>query len=559
MQRLRNRLSVLAFAGLVVFAFASEASAQRPNTREVRDIVRSLNAKVDDLSYNLTYQLRSSSRSRQTVEEAVTSLDNLKRTISTFENNLETRRENRDDVEEILTAARDVNGFLRGNQPNRNIENAWSDVQNLVNRLAGIYGVAPDWNARVSNSQRDLPARNDDYDISANDQDDRPARPSNTGSAGFTGDLTGTYDIDRSRSESAADIMRDIQVSGSQRTDLQAKLEAPQQIAIGVSGSEVTLASSTGTPITFVADGTEKTEQVDGRTLRVRATLRGDELTVSSLGGETDYTVTFASEDGGRSLKVTRRITTEYLNETIFVDSVYTKSDQVARLGIENVTPSDDTYSDGSYSSNDPTDRGGSRPVGSPNPTLSKPRIGEFLIANGTSVTGVLDTEINTRASQNNDRFRLTVQTPMEYRGAVIEGYISGVGRSGQISGRSNVTFNFERITLRDGKSYDFSGTVVNIKDASGKDVRVDNEGTAKGDSQTRETAKRGGIGAGLGALIGAIAGGGKGAVIGAIIGGGAGAGSVAIMGRDDVRLMPGSTITITSSSPIREPLRRDN
>ena len=50
----------------------------------------------------------------------------------------------------------------------------------------------------------------------------------------------------------------------------------------------------------------------------------------------------------------------------------------------------------------------------------------------------------------------MTVQSPMEFRGAVIEGHVSGVGRSGRVSGRSNVTFNFDTITLRDGKTYDF-------------------------------------------------------------------------------------------------------
>ena len=147
----------------------------------------------------------------------------------------------------------------------------------------------------------------------------------------------------------------------------------------------------------------------------------------------------------------------------------------------------------------------------------------------------------------------MTVQSPVEFRGAVIEGYISGVGRSGKVTGQSNVTFNFEKITLRNGQTYDFAGYLQSIKDQYGKPVRVDNEGTAKGDSQTRETAKRGGIGAGLGAIIGAIAGGGKGAAIGAVIGGGAGAGSVVVQGKDDIRLMPGSTITVQSSSPIRQ------
>ena len=147
----------------------------------------------------------------------------------------------------------------------------------------------------------------------------------------------------------------------------------------------------------------------------------------------------------------------------------------------------------------------------------------------------------------------MTVQSPNEFRGATIEGYISGVGRSGKVSGRSNVTFNFEKITLRNGKTYDFAGNLQSIKDQNGKTVKVDAEGAAKGGSQTTQTAKRGGVGAGIGAIIGAIAGGGTGAAIGAIIGAGAGAGSVIVQGRDDVQLQKGSTITVQSSSPIRQ------
>ena len=117
------------------------------------------------------------------------------------------------------------------------------------------------------------------------------------------------------------------------------------------------------------------------------------------------------------------------------------------------------------------------------------------------------------------------------------------------------MTFNFERITLRSGETYDFGGTLTSIRDQNGKEVKVDAEGTAKGQSQTKETAKRGGLGAGLGAVIGAIAGGGSGAAIGAIIGGGVGAGSVVVQGRDDLRLLKGSTVTIATSSPTKKNL----
>ncbi|HMS39924.1 MAG TPA: YMGG-like glycine zipper-containing protein, partial [Pyrinomonadaceae bacterium] len=75
-------------------------------------------------------------------------------------------------------------------------------------------------------------------------------------------------------------------------------------------------------------------------------------------------------------------------------------------------------------------------------------------------------------------------------------------------------------------------------------------EGVAKGGNQTKTTATRGAIGAGIGAIIGAIAGGGKGAAIGAIIGGGAGAGSVVLTGKEDLELKQGSAISVQSTSP---------
>ena len=79
--------------------------------------------------------------------------------------------------------------------------------------------------------------------------------------------------------------------------------------------------------------------------------------------------------------------------------------------------------------------------------------------------------------------------------------------------------------------------------------VKVDPEGSVKGGNQTHQAMKRGGLGAGIGAIIGGIAGGGGGAAIGAIIGGAGGAGSVAVQGRDDLKLNRGSMITVQSSS----------
>jgi Sec-independent protein translocase protein TatA len=532
MKRLGKLLSVVSVIAFVVLGTASLADAQRRNERQIRDLVRTLNAQIDDFQYGLDHQLRSTSTATRVVDDAHESIRNLQSRVDDFDESLTQKRENRDDVRSIISAAQEVDRFLVQNPQNQRIDSNWRNVRTTINSLASNYGVNTDWSSTANDPQT---SRDNPRAPVINKPGIKTSRPT----SGSNSALTGTYTLDAARSESTADIIANSGVAAGQRQDLESKLEAPEQIAIDVRGNQVTLASSKASPVTFSADGREKTEQLNGRTVRLRATLRGQELTITSLGGETDYTVTFTPSSDGRGMKVTRRITTDYLRETVFAESVYNKTDAYAGLGID--TSNTSTSDDSTYSSNDPN---------GPTPSISTARIGEFLVPAGTVITGLLESSVDTKVTQNNDRFKLTVQSPDEYRGATIEGYVSGVGRSGQISGRSNVTFNFETITMRDGKRYDFAGYLQTVKDQNGKEVRIDTEGTAKGDSQTRQAAKRGGIGAGLGAIIGAIAGGVKGAAIGAIIGGGAGAGTVVVQGRDDLQLMKGSTMTIQSTSP---------
>ena len=544
MQRTVGTFSAIALLMAMFFSLGTEAAGQRINERRVRDNVRSLNSKVDDLEYALMFRLRSISAGRQEVNDANSSIMALRDSLNRFSENLDLRRDNPNDINDIVRSANEVQGFLRAHPQDPRIDSVWLEVQGLIDSLASNYGVTPDWRGRISS----VPSTGTTYDPVA--------------SQAASGPLTGTYRLDRSQSENIAEIISYTGVSGANRSDLETKLESPEELALSVRGNRVALASSNGSVVNFVADGREETEVQNGRTVRMRATLGTDELTVSSLGGETDYTIIFRAEPNG--LRVTRRVTTPYLNETVFAESVYNKSSSVAGLGINDDYLSDDAFypdrdNNSGYSSNDPDDTGYSSNippantgVNSPNPSMSQPRIGRFLVPDGMVLMGNLDTTIDTDVSQNNDRFRMTVQSPMEYRGAIVEGYITGVGSSGRVSGRPNVTFNFERITMPDGRAYDFAGNLESLKDHQGKDVRVGNEGTAQGDSQTRETAKRGGIGAGLGAVIGAISGGAKGAAIGAIIGGAGGAGSVLVGGRDDIKLMPGSSLTVRSSSPIR-------
>lgn len=581
MNGIRRIFSIYSVVGLMIFGFAAQSSAQGARSeRESRRIVQSLDAKVEDLRVKLAADASRDSSVNSNTENLEARLQTLGERIDEFQLKLDRRRDNAADVSIVLNAAKDADNAVNLDRLGNRAQGDWTTVRQLLDRLAANYNVNWRWekseNSDYPNDARDNQYPNDNR-APNNDRSINNYPPS---SASYKYSLSGTYRLDPSRSEDTNEIAAraiDNNSAGNNadaRRDLQEKLDAPEQIAVDVRGNQVSLASSRAAPITFAADGRDRTEQTaNGKTLRARSTLRGQELTVSSLGGENDYTVVFTSIDNGGAMRVTRRITTDYLNQTVFAESIYLKTDSVARLDLSsNPTYQTDSTdagdAGGGYSSSDssddrtnnPNDTGDNRtnyPTNTSSNRTNYPapvngRTGNFTVPNGTILTGTLQTEVSTRASQNNDRFRMNIAAPNQYRGAVVEGRITGLNRSGKVSGNSQITFNFETIRLANGQTYDFAGFLQSVTDANGRNVKVDAEGTARGNSQTRETVKRGGIGAGIGAIIGGIAGGGQGAAIGAIIGGGAGAGSVVLQGEDDLKLRKGSSITVQSSSSIR-------
>jgi hypothetical protein len=305
------------------------------------------------------------------------------------------------------------------------------------------------------------------------------------------------------------------------------RLEAPESLAIERDGRTITIASSRAAQVTFEADGREQIEQSrNGRQMRTTATLSGERLTVSTEGDRSvDYQVTFEPIDNGRSLRVTRRITDEGLRQAVVAKSVYDKT---------SVAPQFDGYSGGR--SNYPA-AGASR--------------GNSLVPDGTQLVAVLNDNLSTKQSRDGDRFTLTVRSPSRYAGATIDGHLARVARSGQVSGRAEMSFEFDNIRQREGRVYDFAGYIESVRTTNDDTVRVDNEGRVQDESdQTGRTVTRTGIGAAIGAVIGAVAGGGKGAAIGAAVGAGVGAGSVFIQGRNDLELMNGTEFTIQTSAP---------
>ncbi|HVF50297.1 MAG TPA: YMGG-like glycine zipper-containing protein, partial [Pyrinomonadaceae bacterium] len=418
------------------------------------------------------------------------------------------------DVQRVLDQGARINNFLSRNALTPRVQNDWATVRTDLDALANAYNVSWDW----QNTRGGIP----------------PVGGGLGTAYGMDARLTGTFRLDPARSDNARTIAqnatRGLPYNERQRVydALVARLESPDMLAIERRGSNVTIASSRAPQTTFEADGRERTETLpNGVVARVAASLAGDALTVSSQGyRENDFSVTFDPDDNGRTLTVTRRIYSERLTQPVVVQNTY---DRVADIAQWNSV-------------------GGGGSLGYPSNTTAS---GEFIIRDGETLVATLDNNLTTRDSKDGDRFTMTVRSPVQYEGAIIDGTVRGVERGGRITGRSGMALNFDTIRLRNGQTYRFAGFIDSVRTANGETVRVDNEGSVQdNESRGNTTAQRAAIGTAVGAIIGAIAGGGKGAAIGAVLGAGAGAGSVYVQGRDELELLSGTEVTVRASAP---------
>lgn len=406
-------------------------------------------------------------------------------------------------VERVLAHATPIDSYMRNNRLNSRTQNDWATLRGDLNTLAGAYNLSTNWQNNAA-----------------------PQAVSNSNSR-----LTGTFRLNLLRSDSPREVVeratRNLANNERQRVfdRMLARLESPEMLAIERLGSTITMASSRARQATFEANGVERQEQLaSGRSSRVTATVQGNQLTVSSTGyRENDFNATFESIENGARLRVTREIYSDRLNEPVAVNSIYDRTADFAQWTIYD----------------------GSRPaLGNTNATG-----GEFLMRNGETVVAVLNNNLTTKQAKEGDRFTMTVRDG-QYQGAVIEGTVGSVNQGGRLAGRSGMSLNFDTIRLRNGQIYKFAGILSSVRTLNGDTVKVDNEGSAQGDNQTTQTVTRAGIGTAIGAIIGAVAGGGKGAAIGGIIGAAGGAGSVYVTGKDNLDLPQGTELTITASAP---------
>jgi len=480
------------------------------NDYQMRQLVDRLNSRSTTFSRYLRQDLnRAGYNDRYQLDEVRRQLTAFETALVQLRYRVNSRQSSSSDAQTVLDRAAFLNNYITNRQLSYQTENNWSALRTELEQLASAYNIAWNWSTI----------------------------PSDSGSGTTWGrrNLTGTFRLNTSRGDDVRravdEATRNLSLAERQRVydSLLRRLDPPQMIAIDRRGNSVTIASTRAPQINFVADGREQVETTpQGQQVRVRASLSGDTLSITRTGERAnDFTVQFDPSNDGRELIVTRTLYTDRLTQPVMVRTYYDRTADVAQLNIYD------------------TNREDSGVAGT-----TTTATGDFVVPNGTEIVGVLNSDLSTQNIREGERFTMSVRSPGQYDGATIEGSVVSINRGGRITGRSEMTLDFDTIRLRDGRSYRFAGILESVRTPNGDVVRVDNEGAVRDSDQTNKTVQRTAIGTAVGAIIGAIAGGGKGAAIGAIIGAGAGAGSVYVQGRNDLDLTAGTEVTIRATGP---------
>jgi len=509
MSNLRRTL-VAIFAGLLLSSGASLAQAQtqgyRGTFRSVQQVIVRLDTRASTFANNIENAVATNTYGANREENISNLTREFDDAVRQLRVQFNARQSTSIESQQVLDLGSRIDRFMRRNTINAVTQRQWTNVRADLTLLARAYNAT--WPTVGRNNTGNIPA-------------------SPVGGRYGSDRLTGTYRLDVARSDDPRDAAERATQSLTYNTrdrvrnELITRLESPDRLAIDVRGREVTIGSSRAPQISFSADGIERVENNNGRSTRASAALNAGQLIISSTGDRaSEFNVTFNPIENGARLSVTRRVFVQGLSRPVVVQSVYERTSDVAQF---DMTP------------------------GTGFPTTAGT---EFIVPNGERLVAVLNDDVSTANAREGDRFTLTVREPSNLNGATIEGRVTQVQRSGRVSGRSQMTLNFDNIRLRDGRSYRFAGILESVRNAQGETIQIDNEGGVRDDNQTTKTVQRTAIGTAVGAIIGAIAGGGKGAAIGAIVGAGGGAGSVYVQGRDDLNLTRGAEVSIRATGP---------
>ena len=175
---------------------------------------------------------------------------------------------------------------------------------------------------------------------------------------------------------------------------------------------------------------------------------------------------------------------------------------------------------------------------------------GSLAIPRNTILALELITPVSTDVSQRGDRIQAKVIEPAQYAGYIVDGRIASLKRPGKVKGVAEMQLAFDQIRSTDNRTAQLHAELIEVSPMGGDyEPQVDTEGGVKGRDSTKDDAAKVGAASGIGAIIGAIAGGGKGAAIGAVIGGGAGTAGVMTQRGKDIRLERGQHMKIRTST----------
>lgn len=155
-----------------------------------------------------------------------------------------------------------------------------------------------------------------------------------------------------------------------------------------------------------------------------------------------------------------------------------------------------------------------------------------------------LDDTLNSVDSEVGDPFSATVVDAGDYQNARVYGHITQIDVSGRVTGHTSMMLRFDRLVMPDGRRAPIHAEIIELYHAPSGE-KVDVEGSIESGGRGRKSIEHTAIGAGAGALLGAIFGGGKGAGIGSIVGGAGGLGTTAFHGRQKITLSSGQEMLI--------------
>lgn len=160
-------------------------------------------------------------------------------------------------------------------------------------------------------------------------------------------------------------------------------------------------------------------------------------------------------------------------------------------------------------------------------------------IPSGTLVRVRMIDKLSSENAAIGDRFHATLEDPITVngreiysKGADVNGKVAEVTKTGRLSQPGDLDLVLTSVTSGDTTSYLHVQPLV-----------------IKGESHAKSNTEKIGGGAALGAIIGAIAGGGKGAAIGAGVGGAAGAGGAAATGQKPAAVDSEAVLEFTTST----------